>query len=189
METWNRANSNFRFVESDSHYTVDVVMSAFRAAGEIPAATYLFGADGSPGVANRGEIHRAVITVNRDYPFRPTRWFSFLYADPITIALHELGHVAGLDHSSEQMSVMYLGELGRWEAQRWLSRDEIDGLNHLYGHSPETAVGEERSGRKIPSAGFMLPPRNQVAAKVGLFVNRLLRTRMRDNEDEEGRKL
>jgi hypothetical protein len=50
--------------------------------------------------------------------------------DTETVALHEIGHLLGLDHSTVPRSVMFPTYGG---ARRALSQDDIAGIRSLYG--------------------------------------------------------
>jgi predicted Zn-dependent protease len=50
--------------------------------------------------------------------------------DLATVAVHELGHILGLDHSSETQAVMYAYYGGR---RRALHSDDISGIQSIYG--------------------------------------------------------
>ncbi|WP_138431997.1 M10 family metallopeptidase domain-containing protein [Fodinibius saliphilus] len=53
--------------------------------------------------------------------------------DLTTVAAHELGHSLGLGHSQVQGSLMYAYYDG---SHRYLSQDDIDGIQNLYGPPP-----------------------------------------------------
>lgn len=82
---------------------------------------------------------------NRDLPFQhvhfndeDVNWGLFDYfpfrADIETVALHEIGHLLGLDHSMVREAVMW-PDYPRTE-RRVLHADDIAGLDALYGHPP-----------------------------------------------------
>ncbi len=52
------------------------------------------------------------------------------------VALHEIGHALGLDHSLDPGAIMYW----RYNGVTELTKDDIDGINFLYG--PETTLWE-----------------------------------------------
>lgn len=51
--------------------------------------------------------------------------------DMETVALHEIGHLLGLDHSPDENAVMY-ETVSRRKVKRVLTQDDIDGINDLY---------------------------------------------------------
>lgn len=55
--------------------------------------------------------------------------------DTETVALHEIGHLLGLDHSTVPGAVMFPTYAG---ARRALSQDDIDGIRRLYGRRGPT---------------------------------------------------
>ncbi|KAJ6877760.1 hypothetical protein NC651_030494 [Populus alba x Populus x berolinensis] len=50
-----------------------------------------------------------------------------------SVAVHEIGHLLGLDHSSDSNAVMYSG-IPPGTKKRDLAQDDIDGINALYGN-------------------------------------------------------
>ncbi|KAJ6877764.1 metalloendoproteinase 1-like [Populus alba x Populus x berolinensis] len=50
-----------------------------------------------------------------------------------SVAVHEIGHLLGLDHSSDSNAVMYSG-IPSGTKKRDLAQDDIDGIHALYGN-------------------------------------------------------
>ncbi|WMV28597.1 hypothetical protein MTR67_021982 [Solanum verrucosum] len=62
-------------------------------------------------------------------------WSSIGMVDLESVAVHEIGHLLGLDHSSEKEAIMFPTlEDGTRKVE--LSRDDIEGVQILYGSSP-----------------------------------------------------
>ncbi|MFZ0544563.1 MAG: matrixin family metalloprotease [Candidatus Promineifilaceae bacterium] len=55
--------------------------------------------------------------------------------DLVTVAAHEIGHALGLDHSNDINSLMYASYFG---PRRFLSQDDINGIQSLYGQNETT---------------------------------------------------
>ncbi len=70
--------------------------------------------------------------------------------DLLTVAAHEIGHNLGLDHSDDPDALMFAAYSG---PRRFLSRDDVAGIQSLYGLAAEPAEGPE-----IPSQGETPPP-------------------------------
>jgi hypothetical protein len=92
----------------------------------------------------------------------PTGSFDFA-----STLLHELGHVAGLDHSAAAGAVM-LPRLGRGQQRRALTDDDIAGLRSLYpaAEPPQPPAtpppDDEPTPQPIPRE--LLPNRLRIAA-------------------------
>lgn len=67
------------------------------------------------------------------------------YATAVVVALHEIGHCHGLNHSSDSTAVMYYA----LSTQRFLTADDIAGIRALYG--PPAA------GTPVPTATIVPP--------------------------------
>ncbi|KAF3947447.1 hypothetical protein CMV_026416 [Castanea mollissima] len=52
--------------------------------------------------------------------------------DLVGISMHEIGHLLGLDHSRDELAIMYPG-IAKGQIKRSLSLDDRDGLLTLYG--------------------------------------------------------
>jgi len=50
-----------------------------------------------------------------------------------SVAVHEIGHLLGLDHSSDSNAVMY-SKIPPGTVKRDLAQDDIDGIHALYGN-------------------------------------------------------
>jgi len=67
--------------------------------------------------------------------------------DFFTVALHELGHALGLDHSTDPNSVMYAFYQG---GRRALTQDDIDCITDIYGGVGGTCDFNTLDGRSWP---------------------------------------
>jgi hypothetical protein len=84
---------------------------------------------------------------------------SFYQFDVESVALHELGHCLGLDHSQYNWAVMWYS-INWGEVQRELSTDDIAGVLAIYGSygGPDLSITATPTGTLfIPSAGGSLP--------------------------------
>jgi len=61
--------------------------------------------------------------------------------DLLSVAIHELGHGLGLDHSRERAAVMFASYAG---PRRELSPDDVDGIRAIYGSSLIATPGTPR---------------------------------------------
>jgi hypothetical protein len=73
-----------------------------------------------------------------------------------TVALHEIGHIVGLAHSSVPGAVMQAAVAANF-ARRVLTQDDIDGFNALYAKVPDVrelrqalAASQVRAARLVP---------------------------------------
>ena len=87
---------------------------------------------GGAGGTILGDLHFNTATTFVDNPNASSSQFDFY-----TIALHEIGHSLGLDHSTVAGSVMQANYAG---ARRTLHADDIAGIQTIYGPVPEPAT-------------------------------------------------
>ncbi|KAK2636369.1 hypothetical protein Ddye_031161 [Dipteronia dyeriana] len=81
-----------------------------------------------------------------------------------SVAVHEIGHLLGLGHSTDKESVMY-ATLPTLARKVLLKRDDIAGIQSIYGANTKTAIpnsppndgGDVFSGTSIVVAPFCLP--------------------------------
>ncbi|XP_027338248.1 metalloendoproteinase 1-MMP-like [Abrus precatorius] len=76
-----------------------------------------------------GRLH-----VNADKPWSTSDPIESGYYDLVWVAMHEIGHLLGLDHSSHDNAVMY-AYVNIGENRRKLSDDDIAKINRLYSSS------------------------------------------------------
>jgi hypothetical protein len=69
-----------------------------------------------------------------------------------SVALHEIGHSLGLDHSSDPTAVMYPSISGGTQ-RRGLAQDDIAGIQSIYGHRWDTLSGRLTSSPAVVSYG------------------------------------
>ncbi|KFK40830.1 hypothetical protein AALP_AA2G047000 [Arabis alpina] len=63
-----------------------------------------------------------------------------------SVAVHEIGHLLGLGHSSVEDSIMYPAIAGG-DRKVELGKDDIEGIQHLYGGNPNGDGGSQASRR------------------------------------------
>lgn len=91
-------------------------------------------------------------TLPKPVHFNDTNWTWCIGAvlgdyDIETVALHEIGHIVGLQHSSVLSAVMYAYTNSNTTV-RVLTQDDIDGFRSLYGQPPEP---RPRPRQSVPS--------------------------------------
>jgi hypothetical protein len=104
--------------------------------------------------------------------------------DLLTVAAHEIGHNLGLDHSNDPNSLMFPSYSG---PHRFLSADDIAGVQSLYGLASEPGAGPE-----VPPQNATPPPSaNQDADQDGISdQDEILRTGTDpNNPDSDGDKI
>ena len=74
------------------------------------------------------ELNEVDIALNANKPWSTTGDTNAY--DVKSVVLHEVGHLLGLDHSSDTDAVMY-GYIGEGELKRSLTQDDIDGAIYL----------------------------------------------------------
>ncbi|KAI3891909.1 hypothetical protein MKX03_026317 [Papaver bracteatum] len=72
-----------------------------------------------------------------------------------TVAIHEIGHVLGLDHSSVPEAVMFLGTPPRTKNVD-LSLDDVNGAQALYGANPNFKLDKVKNLASPPKSSFGL---------------------------------
>lgn len=70
--------------------------------------------------------------------------------DLVTVAAHELGHALGLGHSSDEDALMYAYYYG---SHRYLSQDDINGIQSLYGEPTDYPLSAYISGPTKVASG------------------------------------
>uniref|UniRef100_A0A0D9XMC7 Peptidase metallopeptidase domain-containing protein n=1 Tax=Leersia perrieri TaxID=77586 RepID=A0A0D9XMC7_9ORYZ len=71
-----------------------------------------------------------------------------------SVAVHEIGHILGLDHSTVRRSVMW-PTAGPWEREVRLNVDDIEGVQKLYGANPNFSFVEYfKPAHETPASRF-----------------------------------
>ena len=111
-----------------------------------------------------GEATEADIVLNTDVT--PFAWFTdgAQHVDVQSVILHELGHVAGLDHAFTLEAVMGPALL---EVRRTLASTDVDGLRFVYPERPPVLT-DHRSAQDFQ----LLAERDMPAPGGGAFLNR-----------------
>lgn len=78
-----------------------------------------------------------------------------------SVAVHEIGHLLGLGHSSSAEAVMY-PSLRTKTRKVELMRDDVEGIQGLYGGNPNYAV--ETKGSSSPETSSQVPATATVSA-------------------------
>ncbi|APR81092.1 Transmembrane component BioN of energizing module of biotin ECF transporter [Minicystis rosea] len=95
----------------------------------------------------RGVLAHATAPPTGDLHFDDAEAWSFdsppTGIDLASVALHEIGHLLGLDHSADKTAAMYAYYGG---ARRDLTNDDIRGIQWLYAFRPVYAQGDPGSG-------------------------------------------
>ncbi|XP_010553642.1 PREDICTED: metalloendoproteinase 5-MMP [Tarenaya hassleriana] len=69
-----------------------------------------------------------------------------------SVAVHEIGHLLGLGHSSVKDAIMYPTIAGG-DRKVELAKDDIEGIQHLYGGNPDGTASSENSSRGRETSG------------------------------------
>lgn len=64
----------------------------------------------------------------------------------LAVAAHELGHSLGLSHSRDPSAIMYPNYRSRSSTQYSLSRDDVLGIQSLYGEDPNQMDSSYQEG-------------------------------------------
>lgn len=137
MAAW-ETDTNVRFVPADSTASADLLIGIQGEPTGIAYADLEVRPD--PGDATRGVVSRAAICFNPELEWE----VGTIDGDPETpnlryVTLHELGHVLGLDHVSDESMLMTFRNLEHLVAPH---RAEMAGVEVLYGR-PLIAVAAE----------------------------------------------
>ncbi|MCL7024320.1 hypothetical protein MKW94_012935 [Papaver nudicaule] len=90
--------------------------------------------------------------------------------DVETVAIHEIGHVIGLDHSSNPEAVMYFASPSGTKKVD-LTLDDVKGAQALYGSNPQFNL-DSLKAKNLSSQSFGL--REIIAISVSLFVKAMI---------------
>lgn len=147
VDVWNGIpNSKLELKYGGSTTTTVAAATAFTAT-DLPVVicdpnfNTTTGQAGDNGVMGVGQfqtvnlvIRGGYVLLNADTTNSPTRNITTMNATQIAIVLaHEMGHVLGLGHSTEEPALMYFST-GTKAALR-LSQDDMDGIAYLYPRS------------------------------------------------------
>ena len=114
---------------------------------------------------SNGQMHEADVVFNvTDYKFNSYRGFVGANQDFHRIALHELGHVLGLDHSHDGNAIMYPNASGTDHLQA----DDITGVQSIYG-APATAPTPTGNGR-VANISTRVRVGTDAAVMIGGFI-------------------
>ncbi|KAL9860514.1 Metalloendoproteinase 5-MMP [Arabidopsis thaliana] len=69
-----------------------------------------------------------------------------------SVAVHEIGHLLGLGHSSVEDAIMFPAISGG-DRKVELAKDDIEGIQHLYGGNPNGDGGGSKPSRESQSTG------------------------------------
>ncbi|WNY24895.1 matrixin family metalloprotease [Methanolapillus millepedarum] len=122
MGTWNTAGSNFSFYYDSSRSRFEPRSIAFYMGNTINTSS----AAASTNYISNGYIVDSVITFNSSCNWTTN---GSRAPDVQTVALHELGHSAGVGHTSNSSDVMWSGAL---PVRRNLTTNDKNALKSLY---------------------------------------------------------
>ncbi|AEE33645.1 unnamed protein product [Arabidopsis thaliana] len=88
---------------------------------------------------SNGEISRRILPVTT-------------VVDLESVAVHEIGHLLGLGHSSVEDAIMFPAISGG-DRKVELAKDDIEGIQHLYGGNPNGDGGGSKPSRESQSTG------------------------------------
>lgn len=160
MNTWSNAGANFAFyyagATSVTNYTNngqnDMCWNPSGGGGALATTTAWY----QPGTSNMTQCD--VVFWDGGITWSTTTPSYFQY-DVESVALHELGHCLGLDHSQYNWAVMWYA-IGGGEVQRTLSSDDIAGAIYIYGNygGPSLSVSISPTGSVyLPATGGTIP--------------------------------
>ncbi|TKJ41297.1 hypothetical protein CEE37_06425 [candidate division LCP-89 bacterium B3_LCP] len=153
MYSWTTAGANFAFnyagYTSVTNHTYNGQNDICWNSGSSGGALATTGAWNQPGTSNM--IQCDVVFWDSGITWS-TSWPTFSQFDVESVAVHELGHCLGLDHSQYNWAVMWYS-IGWGEVQRDLSSDDIDGVLAIYG----PYGGSELSVMVNPTGSVMVP--------------------------------
>ena len=145
MNTWNNSGASFSFESAGSNEAgTGACSNPFQADGantiafqELSGLTLaitctLF----PPGQGPNSNLVEFDMRIDTDSPWSSTLPVPAGRFDMATTILHELGHAAGIGHSSVQPSVMYF-QLNSGQSKRELHQDDLDAVRAAY---PPTAT-------------------------------------------------
>lgn len=127
FEQWSNVTS-FTFNETaKGEVNPDLIIGFFRGDHGDGAPFQRFGLElGHAFLPTDGRLH-----LNADQPWSTQVPIPHGYYDLVWVAMHEIGHLLGLDHSSHRSAVMY-PFAHRGVNRRALSTDDIAGIRSLY---------------------------------------------------------
>lgn len=173
MNSWSTAGANFVYNYAGStsitNYTFNGQNEMCWNPGTSGGALATTSAWYQPGTSNMTECDVVFWDGNTTWN---TSWPSLFQFDVESVALHELGHCLGLDHSQYNWAVMW-PSISWGEVQRDLSSDDIEGVIWIYGSysGADLSVSLTPTGTLfIPSAGGSLPYDLEVVNLAGTTV-------------------
>jgi predicted Zn-dependent protease len=124
---WSAVSSNFNYTQLGENQMADVWVFSTPWGG--PGSSYAVESHFAPGTCRQSSN----VTFNTMYSWNPpyttcngsTSWVS-LYS----VALHELGHSVGLNHSGDVNAIMY-ATMDLCTNKPW-NQDDIDGIRAIY---------------------------------------------------------
>jgi len=182
FRTLRLAPGEVRFVQLSKIYSIEGALqpafnSVFRQTGVIARVV------GYQDPGNPGKRLAALVILN-DYFALPYSWTVLpgnLRLDVQTVALHELGHVAGLEHSTLNTDVMFSGpeDSALFVSRRALTSNDVRNLTTLYPAAASVAVSPTVDGSAYPPGVYVLsiqpqpenPKRKQRIPFVLTFLN------------------